>query len=182
MIRIVLFLCFLFCYSYSFSQVGIFETHDSFLNKKIDIEYAEYVSAGHAFGSFVIVFKDHKGKKVRIKLNRKKMWGYATENGVYRINKNNNPYRIVESGKIVVYTSYSSTVLGGGDMSLITFDNNQFVPLISDGTNGQLYKMKRKSLKKIFRENPSELKKIKKGRSYQRLFTAIQEYNREAKK
>jgi len=184
MIRIILFLCFLFCYSYSFSQVGIFKTHDSFLNKKVDTEYAEFVSASHVLGNFVVTFKDYEGKKVKIKLNRKKIWGFATEDSVYRLDKKNNPYIIVELGKIVVYSSYLSRIIRKDniDAALIVFDDSQFTPLISDGTNGQMYQMKRKSLKKIFKDNPSELKKIKKGRGYQSFFDAIKDYNKKVKK
>lgn len=149
----------------AFSQAGIYQTYEDFLENRVMEEYSEYVSSYHAFGRFTITFLDEYGEEVKVKPG--KYWGYRRENGMmFKFNKDGAPFYIVVRGALNVYTNYRSHFNEEGNL---VFDyGGAYSPAFSIGDNGKFILLTQGRVKKQIKKigNEEDLKLLKEAGSY----------------
>ena len=168
-------------YTEIFAQqpIGIIRNLQDFANGSIE-EYQEYHMTRHAMGSFVVVFKNDKGEKVKHKVDRRKMWGYVvSDERIFRVDESNNPCVIIVVGDIFVYGNYT-TQIEDGEASMRV---NQFRPQISKGIDGEMMALSKKNLKKLIPESSPYHEELKASRKYPvDLIDFVKYYNHEIAK
>lgn len=171
---IIFFITFLTTINCSIAQeIGIYKTYDDFLNGNIEA-YSEWRKTMHIMGSFSVFFINDRGKQIKFKVDRKKMWGFSTGDRILRVNQKNDPYVILEVGDLVIYTNYSTKITG----NRANWSANQFVPLFSKDLNSPLQKLTKKNLFKVIPPNTIYSKELENtSNNILALFDFVKYYN-----
>ncbi len=148
------------------AQAGVYKTLNDFLNDKIT-EHGGKVKYNNTLASFTLIFKK-KGEKVKYNLNTDEVWGFRNEEGyVYRINGKKHPYMIIEVGAICYYTNYTTVVRG----NRISFEQNNHVPQISKGLDGEMINLTTRKLKMLLNESEEGRTYLEKYKPNNKLFS-----------
>ncbi|PWJ40884.1 hypothetical protein [Sediminitomix flava] len=180
--RLTLFLIACFCFTTAFSQVGVYESHEAFLDKKLKT-YAEYVGTKSKNGRYAILLKDTEGGKVILPLSEQNIWGYQKEEDkIVRVHQNKTPYLIYKQGRITLYFNYHSNV--GSEEALSSSKvkdalySEDFPPQISLGTDGEMVRLSKKNLGILLEDDQDAMAKLEKHSIfYESLVEFILTYN-----
>lgn len=147
----ILFVVFCFLTQLLIAQDGYYKNHNDYLNDRL--QECEILSIGHIATDFCMDVKIN-GKKIRIDIDVKNMWGYKRGDLVYRIGDKNFPFEVYKKGEVYTYRSESTATSSSGHEYTST------IMRMSKGSDGEMMPITKANLKKMFKNDEKMLSEI----------------------